>query len=195
MAKLHFKYGAMNAGKSTILLQTAHNYEERNQTVLLIKPKVDTKGNDEIVSRLGISRKVDILLDSKTKLLGKELKKKILSYDCIIVDECQFLEPKQVEELWIITKQYDIPVICYGLKTNFQTKFFKGSLRLMELADELLEMPTICDCGKKARFNARKINGEYTLLGATVEIDNQSNVEYRALCGKCMQDLVMKKKQ
>ena len=184
MAKFHFRYGAMNAGKSTILLQTAYNYEEKGKKVVILKPSVDTKGDEKIVSRIGLERKVDYLIgedDSIISILGDN----IISIDCILVDEAQFLKRKQVDELFYITKKYNIPVIAFGIRTDFKTNGFEGSIRLLELADELLEMPTICKCGKKARFNGRKVDGKFILEGDSIVIDNDSAVSYESLCGEC----------
>lgn len=192
MAKLHFRYSAMNAGKSTILLQTAYNYEERDQKVVLIKPAIDTKGEDKIISRIGISRKVDEIIKENDCILDK-LEKYLKNIHCILVDEAQFLKKKQVEELFFITKEYDVAVIAFGLRTDFRSEGFEGSTRLLELADELEEMPTICRCGKKARFNGRKVNGKYTIEGKSIEIDNQKNIEYEALCGNCYIEIILNK--
>lgn len=184
MAKLTFRYGAMNAGKSTILLQTAYNYEEKNRKVVLLKPKMDTKGESCIVSRIGLSRKVDYLLDKDDSIVST-LENVIDSLDCILVDEAQFLRREQVDELFYISKKLGVAVIAFGLRTNFKMDGFEGSIRLLELADSLLEMPTICRCGVKARFNARKINGKFVFEGDSIVIDDQNNVEYESLCGKC----------
>lgn len=181
MAKMYFRFGSMNCGKTTALLQVAHNYEEKGMNVLLIKPAVDKKGDNKIVSRLGIERIVDILLDYNEKL------KDILKLDninCILVDEVQFMTKEQIKELWIIAKQKDIPVICYGLKTNFKGKLFEGSKAVIELADELEELITICKCGKRAKFNARVINGKFVKSGEEVAIDG-IDAKYEPLCGKC----------
>ncbi len=182
MSKLYFRYGAMNCGKTTNLLQVAHNYEEKGLNVIVIKSSIDKKGDKNIVSRLGVERKVDILLNPKERI--KDLIK-LDHLDCILVDEAQFLEPGQVKELWIISKLYDIPVICYGLKTTFKGEFFKGSKTLMELADNLEELVTICKCGKKAKFNVRKVNGKVVKDGSDVAIDGFDNVTYESMCGKC----------
>lgn len=184
MAKFHFRYGAMNAGKSTILLQTAYNYEEKGKRVVLLKPSIDTKGDRKIVSRIGLERKVDYLIGVNDSIISK-LGNNIRSIDCILVDEAQFLKREQVDELFYITKKYNIPVIAFGLRTDFKTNGFEGSIRLLELADELLEMPTICRCGKKARFNARKINNEFSFDGDSVVIDDKMAVSYESLCGEC----------
>lgn len=191
MSKLYFRYGAMNCGKSTALMQVAHNYEENNKKVILIKSSVDTKGNDHLESRIGIKRKVDILID-KNKSIEKALNK-YKEIDCILVDEAQFLTTKQIEELWKITKKLNIPVICYGLKVDFQSHLFEGSKRLLELADEIEELITICSCGKRAKFNARFVNGKFTLKGAEVLIDgSKDNVVYRPMCGRCYQNEIEK---
>ena len=184
MAKLHFRYGAMNSGKTTILIQTAFNYEERGQKVLIIKPEIDTKGNDTIVSRIGASRKVDYLINNEDSVINI-LKNDLENINCILVDEVQFMTKKQIEELWYITKVFNIPVIGYGLRTDFKTNGFEGSVRMLELAAELLEMPTICRCGKKARFNGRLINNEYVYDGDSICIDDKEDVSYESLCGSC----------
>lgn len=194
MAKLHFRYSAMNAGKTTIMLQTAYNYEERNQKVLIIKPSIDTKGGRKVVSRIGLSRDVDYLISPDDSILDK-IDDCLNWVNCILVDEAQFLRKSQVEELYYITKLYNIPVIAFGLRTDFRTNGFEGSIRLLELADALEEMPTICRCGKKARFNARKVNGEFTSDGDSVVIDGTQNVEYESLCGSCYIEKVLKLKK
>lgn len=194
MAKLHFRYSAMNAGKTTIMLQTAYNYEERNQKVLIIKPSVDTKGGNKVVSRIGLSRDVDYLISPEDSII-KKLEDCLNWVNCILVDEAQFLTKSQVDELYYITKLYNIPVIAFGLRTDFRTNGFEGSIRLLELADALEEMPTICRCGKKARFNARKVNGEFTSNGDSVVIDGTQNVEYESLCGACYIEKVLKLKK
>lgn len=184
MAKFHFRYGAMNAGKSTILLQTAYNYEEKGKKIVLLKSSIDTKGDEKIVSRIGLERKVDYLIYEEDSILSK-LGNSIHNIDCVLVDEAQFLKREQVNELFYITKKYNIPVIAFGLRTDFRTNGFEGSIRLLELADELLEMPTICKCGKKARFNARKINNKFTFEGDSIVIDDKVEVTYESLCGSC----------
>ncbi|MCI8362524.1 MAG: thymidine kinase [Clostridia bacterium] len=194
MAKLHFRYGAMNAGKTTIMLQTAYNYEERNQKVLIIKPSIDTKGNEKVVSRIGLSRDVDALISPDDSIFDR-IGNCLDITNCILVDEAQFLSKSQVDELYYITKLYNIPVIAFGLRTDFKSNGFQGSIRLLELSDALEEMPTICRCGKKARFNARKVNGEFTSDGDSVVIDGTQNVEYESLCGSCYINKVLKLKK
>lgn len=192
MSKLYFRYGAMNCGKSTALMQVAYNYEENNKKVIVIKSSIDTKGEDHLESRIGLKRKVDVLID-KNKSIEKALTK-FKDIDCILVDEAQFLTSKQIEELWKITKKKDIPVICYGLKVDFQSHLFEGSKRLLELADVIEELITICsNCGKRAKFNARFVNDRFTLKGKEVLIDGSiDNVIYKPMCGKCYLDAIEK---
>lgn len=188
MAKLYFRYGTMGCGKTTVLLQVVYNYKKNNLNCILVKPKIDKKGDNKIVSRLGIEREVDILLEENTLLSDKLDFKNV---DSIVVDEAQFLSVDQVKDLWLISKLKDIPVICYGLKTTFKGEFFTGSKPLMELSDTLEELVTICSCGRKAKFNARKINGEYTLKGDEVAIDG-IDATYDALCPECYINKVLK---
>ena len=184
MAKLYFRYGAMNCGKTTLLLQTAFNYEERGMKILLFKPAVDTKGGKSVESRLGASRKVDYLLKNDDTI-AKHLNTKKLP-DAIIVDEAQFLTTKQVDELYLISKKYDIPVLTYGLRNDFQMNTFEGSARLLALADTIEELKTICRCGKKATQNMRLLNGKPLFEGDSVLIDDgHSEVVYESVCGKC----------
>ena len=185
MSKLYFRYGAMNSGKSTILMQVAHNYEENGKRVIVIKPAIDTKGNEFLSARIGIKRKVDILADKDDNLMAYFNNWKD-NVSCILVDEVQFLTSTQIEDLWRATKILNIPVICYGIKTDFQSHLFEGSKRLFELADEIEEIATICKCGKKARFNSRYINGKFTLDGDEILIDGaDTEVKYVPLCGEC----------
>lgn len=188
MAKLYFRYGAMGCGKTTALLQVIYNYKKNNLNIVLIKPSIDKKGEDKIVSRLGIEAKVDVLLKPNDKVIDSI---NLENLTCILVDESQFLTSSQVKELWLISKLKNIPVICYGLKTTFKGEFFTGSKPLMELADEYEELVTICSCGKKAKFNARKISNEYTLIGDEVAIDG-IDAEYEALCPTCYIKKVLK---
>jgi thymidine kinase len=187
MSKLYFRYGAMNCGKSTNLLQVAHNYEERGMNVIIIKPKTDTKGGDKILSRLGVTRKVDLLLN-KTKNIYDEVRRWIElngEINCILSDEAQFFKKKQIDELFEIAVKMDIPTICYGLRTDFLMNGFEGSERLLLIAHSIEELKTICNCGKKALLNGRKINGKFVFEGEQIAIDKEDNVEYEALCPKC----------
>lgn len=189
MAKLYFRYGAMNSGKSTAVLQVAHNYEERGMKVLLVKPAIDTKGNEQISTRIGIGRPVDILLSPGETLSesvkGRTFHKKVADFDCIITDEAQFFTPEQIEEFFDIAVKQNIPVICYGIRTDFRRNLFPGSKRMFELAHSLEELKTICRCGKKAIFNARKINDKFIFQGSQVAIDGSDKVSYESLCGAC----------
>lgn len=184
MSKLYFRYGAMNCGKSSALMQVAHNYESNNKNVFVIKSEIDTKANDCLSSRIGLKRKVDLLLKKNESL--ENYYDKLKKVDCILVDEAQFLSENEVDELYFVTKKFNVPVICYGLKTDFKSNLFTGSKRLLELSDELNELITICRCGKRAKFKARFVDDKFTLDGETVSIDGSSlNIKYIPLCGKC----------
>lgn len=188
MASLSFRFGAMNCGKTTALLQVAHNYEENGLQVIVIKSDQDTKGEDKIVSRLGKERKVDFLVKETEKLLpyGEVWKEQGIA--CVLVDEAEFLSEEQVIDLYRITKYYDIPVICYGLKTTFKNEDFTRSGPLMRWADNRDEIINICGikgCGHKAKFQGRKMNGIFVLEGEDVLIDGSSDIiEYVPLCGE-----------
>lgn len=182
MSKLYFRYGAMGSGKTAALLQVAHNYDSQGMSVVLVKPSIDTKGAEKVVSRIGIERAVDVILGPTERLIDKmELEKP----HAIIVDEAQFLTRTQVNELYAFTKVYDIPVLCYGLRCDFQMNGFEGSTRLLEIADDIEELKTICRCGAKATQNLRKINGVPVFEGEQVVIDDHAQVEYEGVCGKC----------
>lgn len=181
-SKLFLKFGAMNSGKSTILLQTAFNYEERGQHVIIAKPSTDTK-SDKVSSRLGVSAEVDWHITPDLNILDL-LAKEEGKIDCILVDEAQFLSPAQVNQLFYIAVHENIPVITYGIRSDFTTKSFPGSLRLFEIAHSIEEMKTICRCGSKAIFNGRKVAGNFVKEGEQVAIDGQQ-VEYESLCGSC----------
>ena len=191
MAKLYFRYGAMNSGKSTALLQAAYNYEERGQRVLLAKPRVDTKGDDAIVSRLGVTRQVDVTFAPGDDVLAvfcseREHVREATGSDlaCLLVDEVQFLSPGQVDDLLRIAILEGVPVLAYGIRTDFRTLAFPGSRRLLEVAHSLEELKTICRCGRKAVFNARKVGDRFVFDGDQVAIDGQQ-VTYESLCGAC----------
>jgi thymidine kinase len=191
VAKLYFRYGAMNSGKSTALLQAAHNYEERGQRVIVAKPMIDTKGDRTIVSRLGVSREVDVVIGPATDVVtlvdmeaDRVKREKGKAVSCVLVDESQFLTPRQVDDLFIIAIRRNIPVLAYGIRTDFQTVAFPGSRRLLEIAHSLEELKTICRCGKKAVFNARKVDSAFVFDGAQVAIDGV-DVGYESLCGEC----------
>ena len=187
MSKLYFRYGEMNSGKSTHLMQVAHNYEERGMHIVILKPDVDKKGGNKVVSRLGVDREVDFLINKEDNILEiiENYLKKSKKIDCIIVDEVQFLLKHHIDELFGIAVTKDIPVICYGLRTDFKMNGFEGSERLLLLAHSIEEMKTICKCGRKAILNARMINGNFIFEGEQVAIDMLDNIEYEALCGQC----------
>ena len=191
MAKLYFRYGAMNSGKSTAMLQAAYNYEERGHRVLLAKPSIDTKGDMGILSRLGVTRDVDFLIAPETDAYGsfqRHRERTVRRYDrdisALLVDEAQFLTETQVDDLLRIALIENVPVLAYGIRTDFQTVAFPGSRRLLEVAHSLEELKTICRCGRKAIFNARKVDGVFVFDGDQVAIDGAS-VSYESLCGVC----------
>ena len=194
MSKLVYKYGPMNSGKSMAILQMAYNYEENGKKVILVKSIIDTKGGSYLVSRVGPKRKIGIFLNNDESLKDDKYIGMICDKDIILIDEAQFLSKKQVEDIWFITKNMNIPVICFGLKTNFKSEFFEGSKRLFELADSLIEMTTLCSCGNKAEFNARKVNGKFVRSGKEFVIDGEDKVEYIPLCSKCYLNNVFLKK-
>lgn len=194
MGKLYFRHGAMNSGKSTALLQAAHNYEEREQVVLLAKPAIDTKGDSKIDSRLGVAREVDFLITPESNL--RELFREATEASeaatgkrvaCLLIDEAQFLSANQVDQALEIAVLEGVPVLAYGIRTDFQTKGFPGSIRLLEIAHSLEELKTICRCGRKAMFNGRKMNGTFIFDGDQVAIDGD-RVTYESLCASCYFD-------
>lgn len=191
MAKMHFRYASMNSGKSIDLMRTAYNYEENGYKVLLIKSVVDTKADSKISSRVGLEREVDLLLLYSDSILEK-LKGKLSDIACILVNEAQFLSSNQISDLYTISKACDIPVICYGLRTNFKMESFAGSKRLLELSDVLEELTTLCECSKIARFVGRKVGNTFVDDGEEVVIDGTYNIEYVPLCGKCFLEKVKK---
>ena len=182
MAKLIFRYGVMGSGKSTALLQVVHNYTEKGFKCLLLKPSLDTKGGHRVISRIGIARPVDFSILKDTNIY--ELIDKEKPY-AVVVDEVQFLQPEQIEQMYRVTKILNIPILAYGLRSDFQTKGFPGSTRLLELADEVEELRTICDCGKKATQNLRLLNGTPTFDGEQNVIDDKTEITYKSVCGEC----------
>ena len=198
MAKLYFRYGAMNSGKSTALMQVAHNYEEQGMRVLILKPKVDTKGSGDLVSRLGgfpllssfrawcflgwaTVMPPDMDLVEAVRAASSEGR----PLACVLCDESQFLTAEQAEQLFMVTVELNIPVICYGLRSDFSLKGFPGSTRLLELAHTIEEMKTICTCGRKATCNCRKVNGRFVFEGEQVAIDLENDVQYVSMCPQC----------
>ena len=187
MAKLYFRYGAMNCGKSTALIQVDYNYRERNMNTVIIKPEADTKGRNMVISRLNVERTVDILATSKDNLYVKieNWQKEKAPVHCVLVDEAQFLTHSQVDQLFQVAVIQDISVICYGLRTDFQLNGFEGSARLLLLAHSIEELKTICKCGQKAIANGRKIGGRFVFEGAQVAIEGEASVDYESLCARC----------
>ena len=188
MAKLYYRYGAMNSGKSTALMQVAFNYEERGMRVFILKPSIDTKGGECLLSRLGVSRPVDKAVTPDMdvfELVKQEAARGDKPLACVLTDESQFFTSQQAEQLFMVTVKLNIPVIAYGLRTDFSMQGFPGSTRLLELAHAIEEMKTICTCGRKATCNGRKVNGEFVFEGDQVAIDQQNNVEYQSLCAQC----------
>lgn len=183
MAKLYFKYGAMGSSKTAQALVTKYNYEERNMKVLFLKPSTDTRdGSDIVRSRIGLQAKAVVIPPEMD--VYKLYEEKYTDCKAVIVDECQFLTPQQVDQLAQITIDFDVAVLCFGLRTDFQTHFFPGSMRLMELAESISEIKSICDCGAKATVNARiDDKGNVVFEGAQVVLGG--NDRYRAMCRKC----------
>ena len=183
MAKLYFKYGAMGSSKTAQALITKYNYEENDLKVWLIKPSADTRdGAQTLRSRIGLEAQVEVIapeVDIYARFLGGKARR----CDVIIVDECQFMTEKQIDQLRNIVNEHNIPVICFGLRTDFQTRLFPGSRRLMELADCIEEIKTMCDCGSKATVNARINDGYIVTEGAQVVLGG--NDSYIAMCHKC----------
>ena len=183
MAKLYFKYGAMGSSKTAQALITKYNYEENDMSVWLLKPSADTRdGVNVLRSRIGLEAEADIATP-ETDVYAQFRQGHAGHCDAVIVDECQFLPPHQVEQLRQIVDDFDVPVMCFGLRTDFQTKLFPGSLRLMELADCIEEIKTMCDCGAKATVNARISDGYIVTEGAQVVLGG--NDSYIAMCHRC----------
>jgi len=194
MKKLIYRHGVMDCGKIALLLQVAYNYEKKGMKVRVLKPTLDTKGEDEVVSRIeGLHRKVDYLINNTEELKDYLSKLYEDNISCVLVDEAQFLNNEQISELYYFTKKYNIPVICYGLRADFRGILFEGSASLFALADTIEELITICECGRKARFNARIENGEYVSDGKQIIIDGESDVKYEGLCGLCYLKKVLHK--
>lgn len=180
MAKLHFRYSAMNAGKSTNLLQVAHNYREQGLNTLVMTATLDDRyGTGRITSRLGVSREAPCY-DSNTDFMRIDLD----GVRCLLIDEAQFVTPAQARQLHQVSSIKQVPVICYGLRSDFQGKPFPGSAVLLTLAEDIEELKTLCPCGKKATMNARvDENGHMVSTGPQVEIGG--NARYRSVCAKC----------
>lgn len=181
MAKLYFRYGTVGSAKTMNLLAVAHNYRAQNKTAYLIKPKLDDRfGRDVIKSRAGLEMEADILLEVNEKLDSASFS----GAHCLLVDEVQFLSAEIIDQFKEITNEFDIPVICYGLRTDFRTELFEGSKRLMELADSIEEIKTTCSfCNKKAIFNLKLKDGIPTIEGPVVDLGAEE--KYLPVCSFC----------
>ena len=184
MAKLYFKYGAMGSSKTAQALITKYNYEENGLNVWLIKPSADTRDGQQILrSRIGLAATVEVIAP-EMDLYDRFAQTKDGKCHVIIVDECQFLTGEQIDQLRSIVNDFSIPVMCFGLRTDFQTRLFPGSRRLMEVADTIQEIKTICDCGAKATVNAR-IDGSGYIITEGAQVVLGGNDSYIAMCHKC----------
>lgn len=194
MANLYFRYGTMNCGKTRQLLSVWYNYREKDMTSIIMKPIIDTKGVNRVVSRDMQSKEVDYLIEEEDNMY--DIIKKMMNnnkIDCILIDESQFLKEHHVEELTDVVDYLNIPVICYGLMRNFQGHLFEGSKALVENADKIEEIKTICSCGRKATQVIRYINGVPTLEGEEIVIDGVSDeVIYDSICRKCKKEKIRK---
>jgi thymidine kinase len=181
MAKLYFRHGTMSSAKTLNLLAVAHNYRTQGKRVLLLKPRLDTRfGEGSIVSRAGLEAQADLLVDESSELPREQF----VGLDCVLVDESQFLPPRIVDRLRIITLDPGVPVICYGLRSDFRTKLFPGSQRLLELADSIEEIKVTCAfCNRKAVYNMRFVDGKPTRDGAQVELGGDE--KYAPTCCAC----------
>ena len=194
MAQLYFRYGAMGCGKTMQLLQVAFNYEERGQTVCVIKPRTDTKNGTKLLTRIGPERETNFTFSRRSNIYQK-IAQNYRNVDCILVDEAQFLTQNQVDQLMKVVVELNIPVICYGLRLNFRQddKGFEGSTRFLQIAHKIEEIKTICDCGRKATLNCRFLNGKLVTEGPDILIDDgKSDIIYRAVCNHCYTKLKTK---
>ena len=184
MAKLYFKYGAMGSSKTAQALITKYNYEENDLNVWLIKPGTDTRDGETILrSRIGLQSPAEVIAPG-TDIYRLFQDTQAGRCDVVIVDECQFLTEQQIDQLRALVNDYNLPVMCFGLRTDFQTRLFPGSLRLMEVADTIQEIKTICDCGAKATVNAR-IDGQGHIVTEGAQVELGGNDRYIAMCHKC----------
>ena len=184
MAKLYFKYGAMGSSKTAQALITKYNYEENDLQVWLIKPSADVRDGQQILrSRIGLEAEVEVIPPSMD-VWERFRDTRLGRCDVIIVDECQFLTEQQIDQLRAIVNENNIPVMCCGLRTDFQTRLFPGSRRLMEIADTIQEIKTICDCGAKATVNAR-IDSQGHIITQGEQVVLGGNDSYIAMCHKC----------
>ena len=191
MAKLYFKYGAMGSSKTAQALITKFNYEERGMKVWIAKPSIDNRDGENIIqSRIGLKTEAYVISSHENIFRTFQLLKQ--SYDVVIIDEAQFLSEEQVNQLGNIVMQLKVPVMCFGLKTDFQTKMFPGSKRLFEIAESISEIKTICKCGKKATVNAR-IDGYGNIVTEGEQVEIGGNDKYVAMCYKCYCEAIREK--
>ena len=184
MAKLYFKYGAMGSSKTAQALITKYNYEENDLNVWLIKPSADTRDGKQILrSRIGLEAQVEVIAPD-VDVFALFCAERKGHCDVIIVDECQFMTAQQIDQLRTIVNDFSVPVLCFGLRTEFQTKLFPGSRRLMEVADAIEEIKTMCDCGAKATVNAR-IDGNGFIVTEGAQVVLGGNDSYIAMCHRC----------
>ena len=184
MAKLYFKYGAMGSSKTAQALITKYNYEENDMSVWLIKPSADTRDGQQLLrSRIGLEAQVEVISPEKD-VYQMYIVSRQDKCDAIIVDECQFLTESQIDQLRAIVNDFNVPVMCFGLRTDFQTRLFPGSRRLMEVADTIQEIKTMCDCGAKATVNAR-IDGSGHIITEGAQVVLGGNDSYIAMCHRC----------
>ena len=197
MAKLYFRYGAMGCGKTMQLLQVAFNYEERGHKVCVIKPATDTKNGTKLLTRIGPERETNFCFDRQTNLYDM-VATEYADVHCVLVDESQFLTPAQVDQLMLITIRLNIPVMAYGLRLNFRREDggFEGATRLLQIAHDIEEIKTICECGRKATYNARFLDDNLVADGPDILIDDgKSKIEYRALCPACYEEYLARTSQ
>ncbi len=188
MAKLYFKYGAMGSSKTAQALITKFNYEERGMKVWLIKPATDTRDGDTVIkSRIGLAHTCTAI--SKSEEIYEMFSESFGDVDVIIADECQFFTPEQIDSFRRIVDECNIPVLCFGLRTDFLTHTFPGSARLFEVADSIAEIKTICDCGSKAIVNAR-IDGNGHIVTKGRQVFLGGNDRYVAMCHKCWRERI-----
>ena len=191
MAKLYFRYGAMGCGKTRDIIKVWYNYKEKGKKAIIIKPRIDTKGNNKIVSRDNTELNTDYVIlkdDNIYDIITKHIRK--YNLDCILVDEAQFLERHHVEELTDICDDLNITVMCYGLRADFMDNLFPGSAALFAYADVIEEMKTICECMDGATRNVRFVNGKPVFHGEQVAIDGKDQVTYISMCRKCRKKLL-----
>lgn len=193
MAKLYFKYGAMGSSKTAQALITKFNYEERGMKVWLIKPSTDNRDGESVIqSRMGLRSEVRVIAkaDDILSIFENEAKE----CDVIIADECQFFTKEQIDGLRTITDEFDVPTLCFGLRTDFLTRLFPGSHRLFEVADSITEIKTMCECGRKATVNAR-IDKSGNIITEGRQVFLGGNDRYIAMCHKCWIDKIKEERQ